>query len=60
MGQHVDVSLVEKMRFYGGLQYANIQINATIITLYHSAQRSTSINLYDNTDFKGVGPSIRN
>lgn len=61
MGQHVDVGLVKKMRFYGGLQYANIQSNATnyyAITLVVPGLTTTSANYYNNSDYKGVGPVI--
>lgn len=59
MGQHVDVGLVKKMRFYGGLQYSNIQANAT--NFYQVAPLVpifTSLSLFDDTDFKGIGPVL--
>lgn len=52
MGQLVNVSAVKKMRFYGGLQYASIQADATN---YYNAPFNI-LNLIHNTDFKGVGP----
>ena len=71
MGQHVDVSAVKKMRFYAGLQYAHIQINAdnytgdvlviprpTPPTLMAPAPGSYNFSQYSNSDYKGVGPTI--
>jgi hypothetical protein len=61
LGQHVDVSAVKKMRFYGGMQYANIQ---SIITNYFSNTLPgafspiTSVNVFNNSDFKGFGPVL--
>ena len=60
-GQHVDVGLVKKMRFYGGMQYANIQADVT--NYYPSAfipplLQASPISLFDNTDFKGFGPVL--
>lgn len=58
-GQHVDFGLVKKMRFYGGLQYANIQLNAAnFYPFTYAPLLISSVSLYDNTDFKGVGPVI--
>lgn len=53
MGQSANFGLVKKMRFFGGLQYAHIQANATqyFTTL-------TSFERFDNTDFKGFGPTV--
>lgn len=59
MGQYADFSAVKHMRFYGGLQYANIQSNQT--NFYSVAVPSlqiTAISLFNNSDFKGVGPTI--
>ncbi|MDI1351379.1 MAG: Lpg1974 family pore-forming outer membrane protein, partial [bacterium] len=61
MGQSVDFSVTNKMRVYGGLQYANIQENDTNIFPAPLPFR-TAPNLggtyYDNTNYKGVGPVI--
>ncbi|BCA97135.1 membrane protein [Legionella antarctica] len=59
-GQHVDVGLVKKMRFYGGMQYAIIQAEATNYypSAVISALLTSPISLFDNTDFKGFGPVI--
>lgn len=59
MGQHVDVSMNNKMRFYGGLQYAHILSNTT--NFYNTPVISPlirSINQFDNADYKGLGPVI--
>lgn len=61
LGQHVDVGLVKKMRFYGGLQYANIQSQANNFypaLSVPTVPTATSGNLMDNSDFKGVGAVI--
>lgn len=59
LGQHADFGLVKKMRFYGGLQYANIQLNANNFYPFTYAPLAiSSVSLYDNTDFKGVGPVL--
>ena len=57
LGQHVDFGLVKKMRFYGGLQYASIQAKADNFYLTPTIA-FTSADLYDNSDFKGVGPLV--
>lgn len=55
LGQHADFGLVKKMRFYGGMQYANIQINNT--TFFPGAvPQFGNISMFANTDFKGFGP----
>lgn len=61
LGQHVDLSPVNKLRFYGGMQYANIQAD---ITNYSNGTTAdliaggiTSENRIENTDFKGFGPA---
>ncbi|HAT9857255.1 TPA: Lpg1974 family pore-forming outer membrane protein [Legionella pneumophila] len=57
MGQHADFGLVKDMRFYGGLQYANIEIDNT--NYYFGAfPQLGGVNLFDNTDYKGVGPVV--
>lgn len=55
MGQHADFGLVKDMRFYGGLQYANIEVDDTN---YYTLPFPVlgSVHLFDNTDFRGVGP----
>lgn len=58
MGQHVDFGRLKNARFYAGLQYANIRVNAS--NLYTdpllAALNTTSVNHYHDTDFNGVGP----
>ncbi|WP_428414008.1 Lpg1974 family pore-forming outer membrane protein, partial [Legionella sp.] len=58
LGQHVDVSARKQMRFFGGLQYANIQSNATNYLNTPLIRRlfASTISVFDNTDFKGIGP----
>lgn len=62
MGQRADLGLVSKMRLYGGLQYANLQVNVTNyyarLTLPAQLASFTSINLFSNADFKGLGPVV--
>lgn len=62
LGQHVDISMRDKMRFYGGMQYANIQATSNS---YFAANPIVNIVLggsglsqFDNTDYKGFGPSV--
>ena len=58
LGQHVDVSVRKKMRFFGGMQYANIQSNATNFLNYPliPVLFGSTVSVFDNTDFKGIGP----
>jgi hypothetical protein len=60
LGQHLDLSISNKMRIYGGLQYANIQANAThYFALAGTVPVTyTSFNFFDNSNFRGVGPKI--
>lgn len=60
LGQHTDVSERKKMRFYGGLQYANIQATATnyYITELFPTLASNPFSKFDNTDYKGFGPVV--
>ncbi|WP_045097251.1 Lpg1974 family pore-forming outer membrane protein [Legionella fallonii] len=60
-GQHVDFGLVKKLRFYGGMQYANLQVNETNYypSVFVAQILSFSpIDFLDNTDFKGFGPVL--
>lgn len=62
LGQHADFGLVKNMRFYGGLQYANINDNAYSY-FYRSPVQLISLGIdsvyqYDKTAFKGVGPVV--
>lgn len=58
LGQHVDVSAVNKLRFYGGLQYANIRAQADNFYPVSTSQLASSTNYYDNSDYKGLGPVL--
>lgn len=57
MGQKVSLGMRDKMRFYAGMQYANIQsqehTDVSIVALVTSPSY-----LFDNTDYKGFGPAI--
>ena len=53
MGQHVDVSLVKKMRFYGGLQYANIESQIETFDI-----PPTILAQQNNASFRGLGPVV--
>lgn len=61
LGQRVDMSMRDRMRFYGGMQYANIQsmgqsviANPIVAQLTHGSP----INIFNNTSFQGFGPAI--
>lgn len=59
-GQHVDVGVRKNIRFYGGLQYADIRIDGnnhfTSVPAPLALAGVTSVNQYHNSDFNGVGP----
>lgn len=60
MGQHADFGLFKNMRFFGGLQYAEIQVDATY---YYNVplivQAGTfGVRTFNNTDYNGVGPVL--
>ena len=60
-GQHVDVGLVKKLRFYGGMQYADLQVNETNYyppVFIAQLLAYSPLQLADNTDFKGFGPVV--
>lgn len=61
MGQHVDMGLLKDARFYGGMQYANIRVNATnyYVGLPTAIATATSgVRDPSYTDFNGVGPTF--
>lgn len=62
MGQHADFGLRKKMRFYGGMQYANIQAtsNSYFATnpIVAVALGGSGLSQFDNTDYKGFGPNF--
>ncbi|KTD14006.1 Lpg1974 family pore-forming outer membrane protein [Legionella israelensis] len=62
MGQHTDVGLFKNIRFYGGLQYADIRVDASnnflITPTLLVAAGVRAVRQYHNTDFNGVGPVI--
>ncbi len=61
-GQHVDVGMFKNIRFYGGLQYADIQMDASNYFAHVPAplgvQGVTSVVQYHDTDFNGLGPVV--
>jgi hypothetical protein len=62
MGQRVDMGLLKKARFYGGVQYANIRVDGTsYFTITNPVfLRITGGGVKDliNTDFNGTGPVL--
>lgn len=60
MGQHIDLSMRDHMRFYGGLQYVNIQStsNNFYTTEIITDLTGFTFSFFDNTDYKGFGPVI--
>lgn len=54
MGQLTYFGASNKMRFYGGLQYANIKLEAA--QYFNPPLQVTTT--FDKTDFKGVGPVV--
>lgn len=61
LGQHVDAGAVDNLRFYGGMQYANLQTNVVnyfTTPLPQFLAPITSVNLFNNADFKGFGPVV--
>lgn len=60
MGQYTNISVRDKMHFYAGLQYANIQ---STVTDYYTTDLITALtdltfSQFDNTDYKGLGPVL--
>jgi hypothetical protein len=62
MGQHTDFSMRDKIRFYGGLQYANIQSTTTRYYITEEIPApfpaGNPFSFFDNTDYKGIGPVV--
>lgn len=62
MGQNTHFGLQDKVRFYAGMQYGNIQSDAQ--SYYNSPLipriigPTSSLSLFDNTSFQGFGPSV--
>lgn len=58
MGQHVDVGLVKKMHFFGGLQYVNIQsFSGSVYPRGILPAGIRSEHLSDESDVKAIGPT---
>lgn len=62
LGQRTDLSMRDKLRFYGGLQYANIESTSTSYYITDQlpipALANNPLSKFDNTDFKGFGPVV--
>jgi hypothetical protein len=59
LGQHVDLSARDKMRLYGGMQYANIQSMAQTFFYPNAALATVApVSIFNNTDYKGFGPTL--
>lgn len=60
LGQHADFGLVKKMRFYGGMQYGNVQTRMKKSSAEVIIPRitTTSVDYFANADFKGFGPVL--
>jgi hypothetical protein len=61
LGQHVDASVTNKVRFYAGMQYASIEHNTT--NYYGSGAipgvfAFSAATRYDDNDFTGFGPVL--
>lgn len=58
-GQKIDFSATNKVRLYGGLQYAAVQAIANNwYPAFVIPTVSTSASNYDNSNYKGVGPTL--
>ncbi|RUR12094.1 Lpg1974 family pore-forming outer membrane protein [Legionella sp. km772] len=57
LGQHVSASATNKIRFYGGLSYAQIENNRTFYNVAFALLPGLS-NRTDNSYFNGVGPVL--
>jgi Legionella pneumophila major outer membrane protein precursor len=62
LGQHVDMGTNQKMRFYGGIQYAKILVDTknhfTTVPIALTEIGITSLDKTHNTQFEGVGPVL--
>lgn len=61
MGQLVQFSAADKLRFYSGLQYAHMYENRTYLlsnSLFAPLPTGQSFNQLDNSEYKGLGPVI--
>lgn len=62
LGQHTDMGIWQKARFYGGLQYAKIRVDTrdhyTTVPLALTLMRVASLDQFRNADFNGIGPVI--
>lgn len=56
LGQHVDVGIFKDVRFFGGLQYAEFEINQLLSGTNGSGQQM--LNVSRQAEFGGVGPRV--
>ncbi|MFA6303515.1 MAG: Lpg1974 family pore-forming outer membrane protein [Legionella sp.] len=66
LGQLANFGLVKQLRFYGGLQYAHIDVDAQTCYAFHISRVTPAFaapisfnwlgGTFNNTDYKGVGP----
>jgi hypothetical protein len=62
LGQHVDMGTRKKLRFYGGIQYAQFRVDTknhyTTVPIALSEIAVTSLDKLQNTQFQGIGPVL--
>lgn len=60
LGQHTDIGAWQKIRFYGGVQYAKFRVDANnnfmVIPAALRLRMVSGVNQYRDTDYYGVGP----
>lgn len=56
LGQHTDLGLKKKLRFYGGLQYAHLVANTLFV--FGPPEINPTVSAPINRDFKGLGPVL--
>lgn len=61
LSQHVDLGIMKRARFYGGVQYANIRGNQRKVYAANNEmleEELTGVTGFDEVEFRGVGPVI--